>query len=121
MRVAALKSISAARAGAVSIFIDGVLVSDPYYGTFDVSSIGDGHRPDPGLDDAAIADRRTGAGGVIECTRATDRQRVVVARSPAIRCRRSMSARRADREAPRGAHRGLGLAGARSRVTDERW
>src|SRR5262245_36675354 len=31
--------IRGARKGAVSIFIDGVPVSDPYYGTFDVSSI----------------------------------------------------------------------------------
>ena len=31
--------VRGARKGAVSIFIDGVLVSDPYYGTFDVSSI----------------------------------------------------------------------------------
>jgi len=31
--------IRGARKGAVTIFIDGVLVSDPYYGTFDVSSI----------------------------------------------------------------------------------
>jgi outer membrane receptor protein involved in Fe transport len=31
--------IRGARKGAVSIFVDGVLVTDPYYGTFDVSSI----------------------------------------------------------------------------------
>src|SRR5215211_6955840 len=31
--------IRGARKGAVSILIDGVLVSDPYYGTFDVSTI----------------------------------------------------------------------------------
>ncbi|HEY1814122.1 MAG TPA: TonB-dependent receptor plug domain-containing protein [Kofleriaceae bacterium] len=31
--------VRGARKGSVSIFIDGVLVSDPYYGTFDVSSI----------------------------------------------------------------------------------
>jgi hypothetical protein len=31
--------IRGARKGAVSIFIDGVLVSDPFYGTFDVASI----------------------------------------------------------------------------------
>ncbi|MEO8699181.1 MAG: TonB-dependent receptor [Kofleriaceae bacterium] len=31
--------VRGARKGAVSIFIDGVLVSDPYYGTFDVASI----------------------------------------------------------------------------------
>src|SRR5262245_26841768 len=31
--------IRGARKGAVSVLVDGVLVSDPYYGTFDVSSI----------------------------------------------------------------------------------
>jgi outer membrane receptor protein involved in Fe transport len=31
--------IRGARKGAVSIFVDGVLVTDPYYGTFDVSTI----------------------------------------------------------------------------------
>ena len=31
--------VRGARKGSVSIFVDGVLVSDPYYGTFDVSSI----------------------------------------------------------------------------------
>ena len=31
--------IRGARKGAVSVLIDGVLVTDPYYGTFDVSTI----------------------------------------------------------------------------------
>ena len=31
--------VRGARKGSVSVFVDGVLVSDPYYGTFDVSSI----------------------------------------------------------------------------------
>ena len=50
--------IRGARKGAVSILVDGVLVTDPYYGTFDVSTI-----PITDIvqirvvDDAAVADR----------------------------------------------------------------
>jgi outer membrane receptor protein involved in Fe transport len=75
--------IRGARKGAVSIFIDGVLVSDPYYGTFDVSSI-------PVTDIVQIRVSTTpqspidgpgGPGGVIEVhTRDAIGSQVVVAR-----------------------------------------
>ncbi|MBA2542209.1 MAG: TonB-dependent receptor, partial [Deltaproteobacteria bacterium] len=75
--------VRGARKGAVSIFIDGVLVSDPYYGTFDVSSI-------PITDIVQIRVSTTpqspidgpgGPGGVIEVhTRDAIGSQVVVAR-----------------------------------------
>jgi len=75
--------IRGARKGAVSIFIDGVLVSDPYYGTFDVSTI-------PITDIVQIRVSTTpqspldgpgGPGGVIEVhTRDAIGSQVVVAR-----------------------------------------
>ncbi len=75
--------VRGARKGAVSIFIDGVLVSDPYYGTFDVSSI-------PITDIVQIRvsttpqspiDGAGGPGGVVEVhTRDAIGSQVVVAR-----------------------------------------
>ena len=75
--------IRGARKGAVSIFIDGVIVSDPYYGTFDVSTI-------PITDIVQIRVSTTpqspidgpgGPGGVIEVhTRDAIGSQVVVAR-----------------------------------------
>ncbi len=75
--------VRGARKGAVSIFIDGVLVSDPFYGTFDVSSI-------PITDIVQIRVSTTpqspidgpgGPGGVIEVhTRDAVGSQVVVAR-----------------------------------------
>jgi len=75
--------IRGARKGAVSIFIDGVLVSDPYYGTFDVSSI-----PITDIVQIRVAttpqspiDGPGGSGGVIEVhTRDAIGSQVVVAR-----------------------------------------
>ncbi len=75
--------IRGARKGAVSIFIDGVLVSDPYYGTFDVSSI-----PITDIVQIRVAttpqspiDGPGGPGGVIEVhTRDAIGSQVVVAR-----------------------------------------
>jgi hypothetical protein len=75
--------IRGARKGAVSIFIDGVLVSDPYYGTFDVSSI-----PVTDIVQIRVAttpqspiDGPGGPGGVIEVhTRDAIGGQVVVAR-----------------------------------------
>lgn len=78
--------IRGARKGAVSIFIDGVLVSDPYYGTFDVSSI-------PITDIVQIRVSTTpqspidgpgGPGGVVEVhTRDAIGQQLVIARATA--------------------------------------
>ncbi len=75
--------IRGGRKGAVSIFIDGVLVSDPYYGTFDVSSI-----PITDIVQIRVAttpqspiDGPGGSGGVIEVhTRDAIGPQVVVAR-----------------------------------------
>jgi outer membrane receptor protein involved in Fe transport len=75
--------VRGARRGAVSIFIDGVLVSDPYYGTFDVSSI-----PITDIVQIRVAttpqspiDGPGGPGGVIEVhTRDAVGSQVVVAR-----------------------------------------
>ncbi|CAN5699753.1 hypothetical protein BH11MYX3_BH11MYX3_49000 [soil metagenome] len=75
--------IRGARKGAVSVLIDGVLVSDPYYGTFDVSTI-------PVTDIVQIRvsttpqspiDGAGGPGGVIEVlTRDAVGEQIVVAR-----------------------------------------
>lgn len=75
--------VRGARKGAVSIFIDGVLVSDPYYGTFDVSSI-----PITDIVQIRVAttpqspiDGPGGPGGVVEVhTRDAIGSQVVVAR-----------------------------------------
>ena len=85
--------IRGARKGAVSVLIDGVLVSDPYYGTFDVSTI-------PITDIVQIRVSTTpqspidgpgGPGGVIEVlTRDAFGEQLVIARlDRATRCRRS--------------------------------
>lgn len=76
--------IRGARKGAVSVLVDGVLVTDPYYGTFDVSTI-------PITDIVAIKMSTTpqspidgpgGPGGVIEVlTRDGIGEQLVIARS----------------------------------------
>src|SRR6478672_11622281 len=78
--------IRGARKGAVSVLIDGVLVTDPYYGTFDVSTI-------PITDIVAIKVSTTpqspidgpgGPGGVIEVhTRDAIGPQLVIARATA--------------------------------------
>ncbi len=76
--------IRGARKGAVSILIDGVLVSDPYYGTFDVSTI-----PITDIVQIRMAttpqspiDGAGGPGGVIEViTRDAYGEQLVIARA----------------------------------------
>lgn len=76
--------IRGARKGAVSVLIDGVLVSDPYYGTFDVSTI-----PITDIVQIRVAttpqspiDGPGGPGGVIEVhTRDAIGPQIVVARA----------------------------------------
>lgn len=76
--------IRGARKGAVSILVDGVLVSDPYYGTFDVSTI-----PITDIVQIRVAttplspiDGPGGPGGVIEVlTRDAYGEQIVIARA----------------------------------------
>lgn len=76
--------IRGARKGAVSIFVDGVLVSDPYYGTFDVSTI-----PITDIVQIRVAttpqspiDGPGGPGGVVEVlTRDAYGEQLVIARA----------------------------------------
>ena len=118
--------IRGARKGAVSVLIDGVLVTDPYYGTFDVSTI-----PITDIVQIRVAttpqspiDGPGGPGGVIEVlTRDGVGDQIVIARltSDSLHLRRDRHGPRRAGEARRPADLRLGARGcARPRAAWQR-